>query len=497
MATIQTLPEAATLLPAASAPGAPALAARSFFYSVFKHRRLVIGVFLLVFLASTIMTLLRPRTWRATTKVLVKVGEAVQLAPAEAPSRSINVPLNPDVIAGEAEIVKSRQVLEEAVARLGIQPDAGTSLGEMVSGMQLALTVAPAPGSNVLQISYLGRHPDRAARLVNTLTDVYVDHHNRAYANEGIHSFYADQLRILEAEMKVAQHRLRAYLRRTKVVDADQEIHILNQDLQDAEKSLRGHRQKIRGGQRKLVEITAQLARTPAHVPYSEEYRANPTIQTFKDRLAGLEIERYQALQRYQPDDRHIRDKEEEIANVRARLREEKDRVLNVETLQENSIYRELQRNQLTIEAALADLRERAAPMAEHVTELKKRVHQLRDQRFMINNLKQVADEKAYAFDLYWRKQEEARISEAMKTQSIVNVTVVERATAPLEPENGLLMPLLIGLMSGLLVGAGMAIAVEYLNRRLRFEEEVERYLELPVLAVIPELHTAPDVAHG
>ena len=203
MATIQTLPEAATLLPAASAPGAPGLAARSFFYSVFKHRRLVIGVFLLVFLASTIMTLLRPRTWRATTKVLVKVGEAVQLAPAEAPSRSINVPLNPDVIAGEAEIVKSRQVLEDAVARLGIQPEAGTSLGEMVSGMQLALTVAPAPGSNVLQISYLGRHPDRAARLVNTLTDVYVDHHNRAYANEGIHSFYADQLRILEAEMKV------------------------------------------------------------------------------------------------------------------------------------------------------------------------------------------------------------------------------------------------------------------------------------------------------
>src|SRR5437016_5449735 len=232
---------------------APALAARSFFYSVFKHRRLVIGVFLLVFVASATMALLRPRTWRATTKVLVKVGEAVQLAPAEAPSRSINVPLNPDVIAGEAEIVKSRQVLEEAVARVGIKPESGTSLGEMISKMQMALTVAPAPGSNVLQISYLGRHPDRAARLVNTLTDVYVDHHNRAYANEGIHSFYADQLRILEAEMKVAQHRLRAYLRRTKVVDADQEIHILNQDLQDAEKSLRGHRQKIRGGQRKLV----------------------------------------------------------------------------------------------------------------------------------------------------------------------------------------------------------------------------------------------------
>jgi capsular polysaccharide biosynthesis protein len=40
-----------------------------------------------------------------------------------------------------------------------------------------------------------------------------------------------------------------------------------------------------------------------------------------------------------------------------------------------------------------------------------------------------------------------------------------------------------------------MAVAVEYLNRRLRFEEEVERYLELPVLAVIPDLETTPDLA--
>src|SRR5205823_15033675 len=147
------------------------------------------------------------------------------------------------------------------------------------------------------------------------------------------------------------------YLRRTKVVDVDQEIHILNQDLQDAEKSLRGHREKIGGAERKLVEVTAQLGRTPAHVPYSEEYRANPTIQTFKDRLAGLEIERYQALQRYLPDDRHIRDKDEEIANVRARLAGEKDRVLNVETVQESAIYRELQRNRLFIEESLDYLR--------------------------------------------------------------------------------------------------------------------------------------------
>jgi capsular polysaccharide biosynthesis protein len=59
------------------------------------------------------------------------------------------------------------------------------------------------------------------------------------------------------------------------------------------------------------------------------------------------------------------------------------------------------------------------------------------------------------------------------------------------------LLPLLLGLIGGLGLATAMAVAVEYLNRRLRFEEEVERYLELPVLAVIPELETTPDLVRA
>ena len=60
-----------------------------------------------------------------------------------------------------------------------------------------------------------------------------------------------------------------------------------------------------------------------------------------------------------------------------------------------------------------------------------------------------------------------------------------------------MLLPLVLGLIGGLGLAAVMAVAVEYLNRRLRFEEEVERYLELPVLAVIPDLETTPDLANA
>ena len=51
--------------------------------------------------------------------------------------------------------------------------------------------------------------------------------------------------------------------------------------------------------------------------------------------------------------------------------------------------------------------------------------------------------------------------------------------------------------IGGLTLATAMAIGVEFLNGRLRFEEEVEHYLELPVLAVIPDFENSPDLANA
>src|SRR5262249_42656087 len=122
MATLQTLPESAVALPGPAQERAAAmtLAVRSFLYAVFKHRRLVIGVFAVVFLGSILAAIIRPKQWLVSTKVLVKLGETLQLAPSEAPSRSINLPLSQEVVKTEADIVHSYKVVDEALKRLNI-----------------------------------------------------------------------------------------------------------------------------------------------------------------------------------------------------------------------------------------------------------------------------------------------------------------------------------------------------------------------------------------
>jgi uncharacterized protein involved in exopolysaccharide biosynthesis len=495
MATLQTLPDATTVLPSNGGAATP-LAVRSFLYAVFKHRRLVLGVFAIIFLGSAIAALMRPRTWLASSKVLVKLGETVQLAPAEAPSRSVAQPMNQEIVKTEADIVKSREVVAEAVRRLGITPETG-SMDELIDGLQRGLTVTQTPGTNILQINFLGRQPERAARMVNAITDVYLDHHNRVYRREGMFDFYNEQLRILETQMKQAQARLRRYLARNSVVDVDEEIKLLSEDQVEQDKGLRAHLAKISALQRKLDHVHGQLGRTPARVSYAEEYQSNPTVQTYKNKLAELEIARAHVVQNYLESDRHVRDLDLQMADVRRELAKEEDRILAKQTVRTNELHTELQRNVFSIEAMLADAKARRPALQRRLKTTQKRLRRLRDLRFTIANLQQQADQKKYAFDLYWKKHEEARVVEAMAGQSMVSVSVVQHATAPLEPENGLLMPLLLGLIGGLGLATAMAVGVEYLNRRLRFEEEVERYLELPVLAVIPDLEQAPDFARA
>jgi len=496
MATLQTLPDATTFLPASGGAASP-VAIRSILYAVFKHRRLVLGILAMVFLGSVLAAFLRPRTWLASTKVLVKLGETVQLAPAESPSRSVNLPLNQDVVKTEADIVKSQSVIAEAVRRLGIQPEPGTDMDELLAAMQLATTVTQNPGGNILQINFLGRDPKRAARNANAITDVYIEHHNKVYGKSGVTDFYTEQLNMLEGQMNAAERRLKQFLARNSIVDAETEIKLLAEDEIKQEQSLQGQLAKIAALRNKLKTLEGQLAKTPEQIAFGEEYTTNPTALTYKNKLAELEVSRANVLQRYLPNDRHVVDFDQQIASIKARLKGEQDQLLSKQTMRSSLLNMDLKRGVFSIQALLADAEARKPGLLRRLKATQKRLKTLRQLSFQVTSLQEESDRKKYAYELYWKKHEEARVTEAMSDQSMVSVSVVDRAVPPLDPQNPPWIPLVLGLFAGLVLGTATAVAVEFLNRRLRFEQEVEHYLELPVLAVIPDLDHVPDFARG
>jgi len=87
---------------------------------------------------------------------------------------------------------------------------------------------------------------------------------------------------------------------------------------------------------------------------------------------------------------------------------------------------------------------------------------------------------------LYLRKQEEARISDALDRQRISNVVVAEPAAVPFLPQPRWLFALLGGGLFAALSSIALAFAVDYWDPSFRTPEEVESFLGSPVVAAIP-----------
>jgi uncharacterized protein involved in exopolysaccharide biosynthesis len=152
-----------------------------------------------------------------------------------------------------------------------------------------------------------------------------------------------------------------------------------------------------------------------------------------------------------------------------------------------NPTRQQLELNLLTEQSLIASLESQHQTLRDQrqvaLDELKK----LNENEVQLAQLQRQADLLATNYRAYADKLEQARIDEALETQRISNVNVVQPASfvsKPVSPKRGLI------LMLGMIVATFGAVAVaflsESLDRSMKSAEDVERQLALPVLISIP-----------
>ena len=246
--------------------------------------------------------------------------------------------------------------------------------------------------------------------------------------------------------------------------------------------------------EKRIGQLRLQLASTPKTVSQGEVSDQNPyLLNTLEARLVELQLEEKKLLARYTDQSRPVTNVREEIYIVSQKLAEQEGKRYASKSTGLNLTYQNLQQTLLQNEAELNAIKAKAETQQVHLAVYQSQLDKLNQIEVDLNQLQQQVDVNRENYRLYLTKFEESRIADAMDSEKITNVSIIEPARAPRKPVSPKkMLNLILAIFLGAFGGLGLAFFLEYMDDKIEKVEDVEEALGMPVLASLPEMEERP-----
>ena len=463
---------------------------RDFLHVIFKHKKQILLFFVITNLAVGGLTLAVKPTYEAKAQILVKVGrENLYIPPNTTNSQIINYNRD-DQVNSEIELLKSRSLAEKVIQSLG--PNKiykNKKYKDTVLKFRKSLFVKRIKKADVIEVSFKHKDPETAALIVNTLANAYLDEHLLVHKNTQSYNFFEDQANVLKSKMEHTELTLEAFKKHNAVTALDEQQKLLLKQIADLHTQLDLTISQEAEVRNRTLKIRRQLHKTPETILQEEEVDHNPyLISNLEARLVELKLKEKELLVKYAPQSRLVKNIKEEIQIVQNKLSEQETERYGKSKVGLNTLYQKLQeelfRNQVDGKALSAKKEIQNAQLSEYQNKLE----QLNQSEMKLQQLEQAVDVNRQNYRLYLAKFEESRISDAMDKKRMTNVTLMDAARPPLKPISPkVLLNIVLAIFLGVFGGVGLGFFTEYLDDSLEKPEDVEKLLQLPVLASVPD----------
>jgi uncharacterized protein involved in exopolysaccharide biosynthesis len=488
-------------LSAHSSESMPSATLRDFLAIGFRQRRVLINTFLGIFSIAILLVFLLPKKYEAQMKILVRHE---RLEPLVSPERDSPMPWRTEVseeeLQSEAELIKSRDLLGKVVVACDLQNLGGNSLwskggsnadqkvSRAVLKLENDLTVQPIKLTNLIGVSYKSVDPQLAARVLNSLASLYLEKHLAMHRTPGQFEFFHQQSEEYRKALANAEEKLTGFSRDQGVVNPALEKEISVRKLAEFDAEAKGSRATIAETRQRIQTLEAQLATLPMRQTTQLRTSDNPQLmERMKSKLLELELKRTELLTKFEPTYRPVQEVEEQITQTRAAIAAAEKAPLRDEVTDRDPTYEALRSELAKAKTELAATEARAAATASLVRVYRKEGEQLDRKEVLHQDMLRTARADEENYMLYLRKEEEARISDALDRQRFSNVVVAEPASVPFTPQGRRLLVVVLGGLIASLASVILAFMMDRWDPSFRTPDEVESFMGSPVVAAIPK----------
>lgn len=346
-----------------------------------------------------------------------------------------------------------------------------------------SITIANVRGGDILIIKIQASDPNAARVIANTYVERVIEWNLRKKREEisNVRDFVEKQATIFQDKVNMADEALKKFKEENKLVslsDAAQQILARITEAEVTYNQISAEREAL---ERRINYINQKRKQS---MPF-RTITSSPRAEQLKEELRNLEAQHSSIqVQGTLDNDSNLASLQQKISQVKNELIQE----LLTTTQQENQIEQigNLLQESITLDVELETSKAREQGMKKIIDNYNQELKTIPRQEFDLARLVRDKEVNDKIYSILLEKREEARITEASKVGDVNIVDNAETPFSPIKPQKAKNMAL--GIILGLGFGIGLAFFLESLDTSLKSQEDIEKLINLPVLASIPNL---------
>ncbi|QHI70293.1 GumC family protein [Tichowtungia aerotolerans] len=462
------------------------------YWRVIRSRKeIVLAVLFLVVITGTVYTFTLPKIYAAEARIEVN-NDNVNLDPFSY-SPMDGSRYDPYFLRTQYEIIKSKPILYEVINRLNLQEAWGKD-GQNVPKEKAykilfsSLDVAQSRDTSLIALRARRQDPREAMRIANTLADVYRDQRLDLKYKEMTRSIDA-----LRRELENQQEKVDTAEQQVEELREKLGITVLSEGVDGGSASIEKLRLQQLEGDRvsARVDMLVQKARYEQLEAMSNDdlltasayLASDPFVESMRTEIKNLDVQLSSLLENYgvnHPEVKQAKAARDELMGKLAQALDGIKKGVKAQYVISKSKFDALEEE---LRGAQSEDRQ---SQREKLLPFNKAQRELDLQRSLLDALKA-------------RLAQEGITLKVPRTPVEI-VDAAEESNRPVSPN--LFLNMLLSIFVGLGAGVGLAYFIEYLDTSIKTADDVERWVDLPVLGLIPQkvrplIEEGPDSDHA
>lgn len=464
--------------------------------AIFRRKWLIVTLFGSIAALTLALVLFLPNQYQSRMRILVKNTRAdVVITPERTNSPNVGGEVTETQINSEIALLTSKDLLEQVVRETGLDRSAPSSLWSKgvppveraVLQLEKDLEIAAGKKADIIEITYTGRSPEVAAAVLQSLSKLYLEKHLKLHRPPGTQEFFQAQTSQFGTQLQQVEGNLASFQKEKNFISLDQEKQLNLQKMAEARSRYLEAVGSVKDATERIAKLQQQLGRLPLRVATQSRSLPNQySIERLNTMLLELKNRRTQLLTKLQPQDRLVKEVDQQIRDTSDTLEESKKATSVEQSSDVNPLRQMLESELAKARLELVGQQARRDDLTQQVEQYKAVLARLEQATNQHADLSRQVSEVEGNYQLYAKKQEEARIADELDQKKITNVSLAEAPVvqrSPAKPNRRLTLAL--GVFLAFFVSLCAIFVAELWRDTVHTPRELELLAGVPVIATL------------